>query len=248
MGLNFGETNVDIKVDKGYLTLVPFTTTVNNGQINFGGTADFKKKPTMFRTPGPMRIVKDIQLNVEITNKLLAKINPIFSGTSSITGLADFDCNSLAVPISGGRQEDIEIAGTVSLTNVKMSPTGLMGAIVAASGASAGDLMMVHPTPFTVKDGFVRYTNMQMDIGPLPFNFGGSVPLNPDREIEDLRITLPISATGKIVRVGRDTEAQRMSAYIKGTPKNPKLDIGKTVIETGLQQGLQIFLESQKKK
>jgi hypothetical protein len=248
MGLNIGATNVDIKVDKGFLTIAPFTTTVNSGQLNFGGSADFKKKPALFRTPGPMRVVKDVQLNDEIANKLLARVNPVFSGALSVSGVANFDCNALAVPISGGRPEDVDITGTVSLTQVKMQPTGLLGAILSASGASGGETMTIHPTPFVVRDGFVRYTNMQMDIGNTPINFAGSVPLDANREIENLSITLPFAARGGIVKTDEQESKRRITAYVKGTPRHPQLDIGKTVQEELIQTGLELLLEKAKKK
>ncbi len=53
MGLNVGTTNVDIKVDKGLLTIPQFTSTANNGQLNFGGSADFKQKPCHIQNAGP---------------------------------------------------------------------------------------------------------------------------------------------------------------------------------------------------
>lgn len=248
MGLNLGATNVDIKVDKGFLTIAPFTTTVNNGQINFGGTTDFRQKPTMFRTPGPMQIVKNVQLNDEIANKLLARINPVFSGALSVSGVANFDCSGLTVPISGGSTNNVDIEGTVSLTQVKMQPTGLLGAILSASGASGGETITIHPTPFVVRDGFVSYKNMQMDIGNTPVNFAGRIPLNPDREIEDLSITLPFTAAGDRVKVGEEGGARRITAYVKGTPRRPELDIGKTVQEELIQTGLELLLEKAKKK
>jgi hypothetical protein len=248
MGLNIGATNVDIKVDKGLLVMAPFTTTVNNGHINFGGSADFNKKPAMFRTPGPMRIVKDVQLNDEIANKLLARVNPVFSGALSVSGVANFDCNGLSVPITGGRPEDVDIAGTVSLTQVKMQPTGLLGAILSASGASGGETMTIHPTPFVVRDGFVRYANMQMDIGSTPINFAGSVPLDENKEIENLSITLPYAVRGGLVRTDEQESKRRITAYIKGTPKHPVPDFPKMVQEELIQTGLELLLEKAKKK
>ena len=41
-GLNVGSTNVDIRIEKGLMTITPFTTTVNNGQLNFAAKANFK--------------------------------------------------------------------------------------------------------------------------------------------------------------------------------------------------------------
>ncbi len=254
MGLEVGKSNVDIKVDKGLLTIAPFSTTVNNGQLNFGGQADFraatagaKKGPVMFRTPGAMNIIKDVRLNDEIANKLLARINPIFSGAVQVDGVANFNCSRLVVPIKGGRAEDVDIAGTISLMPVNMKPVGLLGAILAAMGGAGGS-MAIHPTQFTVKDGFVRYTDMQLDIGDNPVNFSGVVPLDVNRQIENFSVTLPYSAAGKLVRTGQESSARRITAYVKGTPKNPQLDIGKMAQEELLQTGLEILLEKAGKK
>ncbi len=233
MGLNIGATDVDIKIDKGLLAVAPFTTTVNNGQFNFGGSADFKQKPTFFKIAGPMQVLKNVQLNVEISNKLLARVNPIFSGPSSITGIASFDCNELVVPIRAERSEDVDIAGTIVLKQVKMQPTGLLGAILKAA-RSSGDIMTIHPTPFTVKDGFVRYSNMQMDIGNRPFNFIGIIPLDPDRRFERFDVVLPITVSGEEIRLGQESTPNRMTLPINGTPRNPELDWGKMLIDTGL--------------
>jgi hypothetical protein len=254
MGLNIGATNVDIKVDKGLLTIPPFSATVNNGQFNFAGSADFRKKPALFRTPGPMAIVKNVQLNEEIMNKLLGKINPVFLGAVNVGGVANFDSNQMAFPITGGGSQDVDIIGTISLTQVKMQPTGLLGAILTATGSAGGQLMTIHPTPFTVKDGFVRYTNMQMDIGNMPVNFAGTVPLDPDRQIENFSVTLPVTAAGKMVKIGKETKTpsqaqpQRITAYIKGTPNHPQLDLGKIVQEQLINTGLDLLMQKAKKK
>jgi hypothetical protein len=240
-GLNISATNVDIKAQKGLLTLTPFTTTVNNGQFNFGGSVDFKQKPAIFKTPGPLHIVKDVQINDEIANMLLAKVNPIFADATETSGLVNFDCEKMAVPVTGGRPEDADIAGTISLTQMRMQ-SGLLAAILTATGAT-GDLITLQPTAFTVSGGFVRYSNMEFDIGRMPIYFSGIVPVDPSRKIENFSVVLPISIQGKVAKTGNGT-----TVYVKGTPKKPELDLGKTLIETGLQQGLEMLLESQKKK
>ena len=147
----------------------------------------------------------------------------------------------MAVPVTGGRPEDADIAGTISLTQVRMQ-SGLLAAILTATGAT-GDLITLQPTAFTVSGGLVRYSNMEFDIGRLPIYFSGIVPVDPSRKIENFSVVLPISIQGKASKSGSGT-----TVYVKGTPKKPELDIGKTLVETGLQQGLEMLLESQKKK
>ena len=246
MGLSVGTTNVDIKVDKGFMTIAPFTSVVNNGQINFGGSADFKKTPAIFRTPGQMQIIKNVQLNKEMADKLLAKVNPIFLGTSSISGTANFQCDQLAVPIVGGKPEDANIAGTISLTQVQMQSTGLLPLILTAMG-SPSNTMTIHPTPFTVRDGYVKYPNMQVDIGDKPLNFSGSVPIDPNRKIESFSVTLPISPTGKIAKTGSQGTAGT-TVHIKGTPNKPTLDLGKMIQDNAVQTGLDLLTQGAIKK
>ncbi len=192
-----------------------------------------------------MQIVKDVQLNVDMANKLLSKVNPIFSGASNVTGVANFQCDRLAVPITGGKPEDANIAGTISLMQVKMQ-SGLLSAIMTAIGGS-DNMMTLHPTAFTVKDGFVNYTNMQMDLGDRPINFSGSVPVDPNREIKSFSVTLPVTALGKTVSSRKTSQAGRITAYIKGTPNKPKLDLGKMLQNQAVQTGLEILMEGAKK-
>ncbi|UCF42994.1 MAG: hypothetical protein JSV99_10475, partial [Planctomycetota bacterium] len=40
MGFDFGRTEVDVQTQNGLLTIAPFSTVVNNGQLNFAGQAD----------------------------------------------------------------------------------------------------------------------------------------------------------------------------------------------------------------
>jgi hypothetical protein len=89
---------------------------------------------------------------------------------------------------------------------------------------------------------------MQMDIGRTPVNFAGSVPLDADRQIENFSITLPFAAGGGIVKAGEQDGSRRITAYVKGTPRRPELDIGKTVQEELIQTGLELLLEKAKKK
>ncbi len=247
MGLNVGTTNVDLKVDKGLMTITQFTSTVNNGQLTFGGSADFKQKPAIFRTPGQMQIIKDVQINKEMADKMLAKVNPIFFGVSSISGNANFQCDQLAVPITGGKPEDANIAGTISLTQVRMQSSGLFGAILNVIGGSDSDLVTLHPTPFTVRNGFVKYTDMEMDLGNRPIYFSGSVPVDPNREIKSFSVTLPVTALGKTMTTDKKTGVGRITAYIKGTPNKPKLDVGKIVQNQAVQTGLELLMEGVKK-
>jgi hypothetical protein len=237
MGLYFGPTEVDIQIRKGLLEIAPFATAVNNGQLSFAGRADFKQKPTLLKTPGPVELAKNIQINKETTDKLLMYVNPIFANVVDVSGLANFSCQKLAIPLAKGAKNDIEVIGTISANKLQLQTSDLLGQILTIAGGSAREEITIHPTNFALQKGFLRYDNMQVDVGNNPVNFKGVIGL--DKSL-DMTVTLPYTTSGRTARVGRDTEGDRITLPLKGTVTKPKLDTAKL-----LEQQLQKQLEEQ---
>ena len=241
MGLDVAKTNVDIKVEKGLLTVAPFAATVNKGQFNFEGSADFKQTPALFRMSQPTQIIKDVQITEQMSDKMLMYVNPLFANASGISGVANFSCERLVIPLQGGTKNDIDIAGTISLEQVRMQSKGLLAQIISVVGQGSGsDILTIHPTPFTVQKGIVRYDNMQVDITGRPVNFSGTVGLD---ERLDMSVTLPVNARGKIISAGKEGTSSRMTVPLKGTISSPKLDVGKFLQNQAVQTGLELLLE-----
>ncbi len=236
MGLDFGSTDVDIQVRNGLLNIAPFATTVNEGQFSFAGQADFKQEPALFKTAKPMQIIKDIKVNDETTSKLLKYVNPIFANAVNVSGIANFNCEQLAIPLKAKAKNDVVVIGTISMNKVRLQASDLMGQILAASGGDArGTEITVHPTRFVLQKGFLRYEDMQVDIGDNPVNFKGVIGL--DKSL-DMTVTLPYTTRGETARVGRETRGRRITLPIKGTVDKPELDLGK-LLEEQLKGGLE---------
>lgn len=241
MGLDFGPTEVDIQVEKGLMKIAPFSTTVNNGQLNFAAQADFNQKPTLLQTPGPIEIIKDIQINDQTAKQLLAYVNPIFANAVNVTGIANFTCEKLAIPLAEIDKRNIQIAGTIAIDNLNLRPDGLLAEITSLARADPSAKLRIHPTNFTVQNGFVKYDDMQLDIGDIPFNFKGAIGLE-DRSL-DMTLTVPYTLGGKIIRVGDDSVNQTTPLTLGGTIDNPRLDTAKL-----LEDVLEKEVETQLKK
>lgn len=225
MGLNFGPTEVDIQIRNGLLKIASFSTTVNKGQFNFAAEADFKKKPTLLRTPGPIEIAKDIQINDETTRRLLMYLNPIFANTVNVSGVANFSCERLAIPLAGAAKNDLEVIGTISVNHLRLQPSDLLGTILSLVGTGLrGQEITIRPTKFVLQNGFLKYDDMQMDIGDNPLNFKGVIGL--DKSL-NMTATLPYTLKGRTARVDKETVAQRISLPLRGTIDKPVLDLGK---------------------
>jgi hypothetical protein len=239
LGLYFGPTEVDIQIRNGLLNIAPFTTAVNDGRLSFAGMADFKQKPTILKTPGPIDVAKNIQINKETTDKLLMYVNPIFANVVDVSGLANFSCRKLSIPLASDAQNDIEVIGTISANKLQLQASDLLGQILAIAGGTAREEITIHPTNFTLQKGFLRYDDMQVDVGNNPVNFKGVIGL--DKSL-DMEVTLPYTTSGRTARVGRET-GDRITLPLKGTITSPKLDTAKL-----LEQQLQKQLEEQLRK
>ncbi|OHB60835.1 MAG: hypothetical protein A2167_00855 [Planctomycetes bacterium RBG_13_46_10] len=236
LGLNFSPTEVDIQIRNGLLDIAPFSSSVNNGQVSFAGRADFKQKPTILKTPGPIDVAKNIQINKETAEKLLMYVNPIFANAVNVSGLANFNCQKLSIPLAANAQKDIEVIGTISVSKLQLQASDLLGQILSVVGGGAqGEVITIHPTNFALQNGFLRYDDMQVDVGNNPINFKGVIGL--DQSL-DMMVTLPYTASGRTVRVGSQTEGNRITLPLKGTITKPKLDTAK-LLEQQIQQQLE---------
>ena len=235
-GLNVGPTDLDVKIESGVLTIAPFTTTVNEGQLNFAAQADFKDKSPLLHTPEPLVLAKGIQLNQEMTKQMLQYVNPLFANVTDVSGVANFECEQLAIPLAGGMANKTAVVGTFSADNVVLQASGLLDQIIKATGGDLrGQNLTIQPTKINLRDGSLRYDSMQIDVGDNPLTFGGRVGLNGKL---DMTVTLPWTLQGRTARVGREDKAgQRIEVALGGTLAHPELDI-KRLLQDQLFKGL----------
>jgi hypothetical protein len=233
MGFDIGKTDFNISVTKGLMTLAPFTTTINQGKLNFAGDADFRSKPSMFKTPKAMRMMEGIQINKKTTDTLLRYVNPIFTNLLDVSGTLTFDCNQMAFPLESGYKNKILIVGTLAIDNLQLTNSGLIDQILKIAGGSSGGLFTISPTAFTVKDGIVSYDRMDMSFGNKTVTFSGQIGLD---ETMKMQVTVPYAISG----------GQNLTLPLKGTLSKPEIDMGqllqdqlKDQLQQQLQKGLQ---------
>ncbi|MGA2915225.1 MAG: hypothetical protein ABSE89_04290 [Sedimentisphaerales bacterium] len=227
MGLNLGKSDFNVKIENGLMTIAPFSTVVNNGKFNFGGSANFSEKPALLKTPGQMKIFDNIQITQQTSDILLGYINPIFANATNVSGTLNFDCEKLVFPLEKGYDKTIAVAGTLSITNMRLG-SPLLNIIIQLIGGPADPIITVQPTKFTVANGIISYDNMQMDIDKYPVNFAGTIGLDKSMK---MTVTLPWTRNG-----------QRVTLPLKGTVDKPQIDIGK-LAEDQLKQELQNQLQ-----
>ncbi|MCE5341526.1 MAG: hypothetical protein LLF92_10455 [Planctomycetaceae bacterium] len=213
MGFDIGKTNFNLAVNKGLMTIAPFTTTINQGKLNFAGDADFASKPSMYKMPKAMKVLDKIQINKKTTDTLLMYVNPIFANVLDVSGTLNFDCNEMAFPLENGYKNKIYIVGKFEINNLQLANAGLLNQILNAAGGSSGGIFTISPTAFTVKDGIVSYDRMDMSFGGKTVTFSGQIGLD---ERVNMQVTVPYQLSG-----------QNLTVPLKGTLSKPEIDFGK---------------------
>ncbi len=236
MGLNVGPTNVDIRIENGLMQIEPFSTTVNNGQLNFNAQANFREQTPLLRTSKPLMLAQGVQINREMTNKLLQYVNPLFANLTGVSGVANFECQKLAIPLAAGMENKTEVVGTISATDIVIEASGLLSQILTAMGErTSGDRLTIQPTNIMLQNGVIQYDNMEVDIGENPVTFSGRIGL--DQSL-DMTVTLPWTMAGRTVRIGREQQGQRIEVPLKGTLRRPELDVER-LLQNQILRGLE---------
>lgn len=228
MGLNIGKTDFNVNIDKGLMAIAPFTSTVNQGTLNFAADANFRSTPSMLRTPRQMKILDAIQIDRQTTDTLLRYANPLFADALNVSGILNFDCEQMAFPLESGYQNDIAMTGTLAINNMRLGGSSLLGQIIQLTGGSKDPLITVLPTKFVLDNGILSYDDMQMNFDDKSVNFSGRIGLDKTMK---MTVTLPWTRGG-----------QRIKLLLKGTVDKPQIDMGQ-LLQEQMQQELQKQIE-----
>ncbi|HBG27605.1 MAG: hypothetical protein A2Y10_15795 [Planctomycetes bacterium GWF2_41_51] len=228
MGLNLGKTDFNVNINKGLMSIAPFTTTVNQGKLNYAADANFRGTPSMMRMPKPMKILDSIQIDRETTDTLLKHVNPLFANALNVSGTLNFDCEKMAFPLESGYQNDIGMIGTLAINDMRLGGSSLLGQLIQLTGSSSNPLITVQPTRFVLENGILSYDDMQMNLDDKAINFSGRIGLDKTMK---MTVTLPWERNN-----------QRVKLPLKGTVDKPEIDMG-ALLQDQFQQEIQKQLE-----
>ena len=213
-GLNFGPTEIKLNVKQGQAAIDIPDADVNGGKIRFAGNIDLIEEPKILRLREPAQVVENVKIDDVISATLLQYLNPVFAKGTNVTGTANLSCSTLAIPLGGGTPNDINLVGSVGLTDVHIN-SPLLGIVSSTLRTEGLDLFSIPSSPFTVKDGLVEYDDMPMMFGDnFALHFGGKIGLD-----QSLDMTVKVPVSDNIIPVP-----------LTGTLPKPKLDWSKLLL------------------
>lgn len=246
MGFYFGKTDVSVDIKTGIMNIKPFSSTVNNGTLSFAGSADFNKTPSLLQTPNTIQILKDIQINDETTKILLKYINPIFADAVNVTGIINFNCEEMVMPLTGGSTKNIAMIGTMEISQLRLQTSNVLNQILTFIGLGQQQIITIRPTKFTIADEILRYDDMAMELGQYPLNFkSAKINIGPSQKM-NMDVILPYTTEGKLVNLEQASSTSRITVPIAGTVSSPSIKLEK-IIESQIKDQLENVLRDKLK-
>ncbi|MEJ5260212.1 MAG: hypothetical protein WHS88_08495 [Anaerohalosphaeraceae bacterium] len=219
-GLSIGTVDLKLKADKGTAAIDLADTPVNNGVLRLAGDIDFKNQPPVFRLRKPMAVLEKVQINDELTRNLLEYVNPLFANASRVSGVADFSCEELVLPLQAERKDLLKLKAVLALSQVTMRSDGFLKELLNVIGGDPSVVLTLHPTPLSLDKEVLSYQNMQVDVGKNPIVFSGQVGL--DRRLR-MEMKMPWTLSGQTVRSG-ESPSDQIVLPVRGTIDRPQVD------------------------
>lgn len=241
MGLKFGPTELKLDVKQGRAAIDLPDATVNEGKLRFAGDIDMTAKPMKLTLRKSMQIIENIQIDDEISAKLLQYIHPIFAKASNVSGMASLTCQAMTVPLSGGTAKDILVDGALAMTDVKLN-SKWFGLVKEALKEKGLDLFSIPSSPFTVKNALVQYADMPMFFGQTyAIHFlNGRIGLE-DRSL-GMKIQVPYQGKNIMIPLGGtlDNPQPDLTALLTGNIME-QIPIKDEKTKEAVEKGLQIL-------
>ena len=228
-GLNFGPTELAIDIKQGVAAVAIPDATVNGGTFRFAGTVDLKEEPMFLRLNAPTPILENVNINDVITAQLLTYVNPVFAGARATSGVANLNCRTLVLPLSGEHLDKMDLDASVGIANLRMQAGEFLGQVLTLMNQRQAVEMTLRPTHFLMQQGAVSYRDMQIDLGEYPLNFSGSLGLDKRLRMD---VKLPLSSDFRPVRLA-DAGTDRLEVPIGGSVDKPTIDMARLVERQG---------------
>lgn len=222
-GLNFGKTQLLINAGDGKAAIQIPDAPVNGGTVRFAGTVFLDRKPMVLVLDKPATIVDNIQLNPIVAHKLLRFPLPIFANSVRVSGVASLNCQTLTIPLGDAPVETIDIAGTISLNDVRIQ-SPLLATLSSVLQINLERFTMP-PSAFTVRNGIANCSQMSLifDDGRFTLRFSGMTDLRN----EALRMNIAALTPNRTLNIP-----------LSGTLSKPEVDVAGLILGNIVEQML----------
>jgi len=246
LGFDLGDANVPITFEDGRIVVPGTQIQASGGKANLAATVDMSKPAPRLTMPGKLVVLDNIQINREVGQKVLSRLNPIFGKLLSLEGRITLVTRDIDVPLGEAIKKRGPDSGTgsghVDLSGLQFEPDGMMAELLKLGGLGGKQLVRVSGVDFVIRDGALRYDNFTMTFGgSFDLRFRGVVRFD---DSIDMVVSVPVRAEllkklgvgGSAEQYAKLLDGVRIDVPILGTRDKPNLDMAKVDIQPLLKK------------
>ena len=251
-GVAMGKAQFAPRLAGGKVNIPVTEIPADGGMIRIGGTIDFTGEHPMFLLPGKVQVLQSVPVSADVTEKLLSRINPIFSNLAVAGGRLSLVTEDIELPLGDGIETGGSGKGFLDLSEMSVTPEGALRTLLEMGGIPIGKTVPV-TTPgveFYIRDGRIYYDNFIMLFpGDFDLIFRGSVGFD---DTVDVKATMPVKSGlfekygigGPIAQYAAMLKGVRIEVPLIGSRMIPTLDLSKIDIAQLVDQALKAMLKS----
>ncbi len=252
-GIPFGQARLSPVLEDAQVRIPKTVIASGDGTVRLAGTIDMQGDDPVFRLPGKVRVLENLELTPQLNKDLLTRFNPIFAELAGVEGRISLETKDLVLPLGENIKKTGSGAGHLDLRKLKVRPKGILTELLQLGLGGPQDQLpvLVRGVDFKIRDGRIEYEDFTLFF-PEGFDlkFRGSVGFD---DTLDLAVSVPLSVhlleklgiSGPTADYVRVLSGLRVDIPIIGSRFKHRLDFAKVDVKPLIEQAIKKLLAEQ---
>lgn len=248
-GLKLGPTPLVVRAREGRLVFDPIDATLNGGRVHVEPVISLEGADGPAIRLGPETSVADIQVNDEVSHRVLSFVAPVLDNATRVSGRVSAEIEDAYFPLSRDGKRGMTVNGQVEFQDVAFNPGPLAEQLLDVVRVTDRPSWRLNkPVSLSIADRRVHQTGLALPLGRLSqIELEGWVDFDRNMELTASIPFTPAMVANRPV-LGGIVGGTRVSVPIHGTLDNPKVDkealgvamkeMGVTLLEQTVTRGL----------
>jgi hypothetical protein len=220
-GVTAGPADLGATLAGGILK-VDYQPALNQGKLLFTPSVEVTRAPMLLSFPPQARVLQNVQLTQEMLDQGLTLLLPLLHGCSVLGGTVDLTLQECHVPLGATLTNDMTFSSALTLHNLRLSPTGTLGAILELAGHSGQEITVAqYDLTAECSHGRVKPSDLVLNAGGSKITLSGSVDLNGALAYTAV---VPLSRGLVSEKLAKYLEGETIRVPITGTIGSPAID------------------------
>ena len=230
-GLVVQNIEVPVSISNGFAQ-ISVSGNVNEGRFAVAPQADFTQDVPVMTMATNALVLDHVNLTGALADQLLAKIHPIFKGSTIVGGKVSLTLTEFNMPAGPGWETATRFAGVLDLHEVKLGSSGILDLILEVARVSErehdlGDRQLT----FVCENGKVTCSPISIKAEGYEIKMHGDIGLDQSLSY---KVDVPVNEKMVSSDVFEYVQGASITVPLTGTVSKPKMD--KTIVQKNIGQ------------